>query len=86
MGLLDFFRQQEELPVVFTGDNMEADLVIGLLKSAGFHPYELSNIPRAYLGAIGSGRVFVPSEELEGARAYLADIRDNARGGSQDWK
>ena len=82
MGLLDFFRQKEEQPLVFSGDNLEADLVIGLLKSAGFHPYELSNIPRAALGAFGSGRVMVPPEELEEARA-LPGRSDEERGRGQ---
>ena len=85
MGLLDFFRQKEEQPLVFSGDNVEADLVIGLLKSAGFHPYELSDIPRAAMGAFGGGRVLVPPEELEEARAYLDEVTENAGGDSQDW-
>ena len=78
MGILDRFRHKDDLPVVFYGDYLEAELVIGMLKAGGFHPYEISNMPRVYLGIAGGGRVFVPPEEMEEARAYLACVREAA--------
>lgn len=78
MGLLEFFRHKEDLPVVFCGDYLESELVIGMLKAGGFHPYEISNRPRAYLGIAGGGRVLVPPEELEEALEYLASVREAA--------
>ena len=85
MGLLDIFNHKEDLPVVFTGDLLEVELVIGLLKAGGFHPYEQSNTPRAYLGIAGGGRVFVPPEEAEEAREYLAAVRETADDDSENW-
>ncbi len=80
MRIIDFFRRRDDLPVVFTGDFLEAELVMGMLSAGGFHPYELSNTPRAYLGIAGGGRVLVPPEEVEGALEYLASVREAAAG------
>jgi hypothetical protein len=78
MGIIDFFRHEQDLPVVFTGEYLEAELVKGMLAEEGFHPYELSDLPRPYLGSVGMGRVLVPPEELEGAREFLERVREEA--------
>ena len=83
MKIIDLFRHRDDLPVVFSGDYLEAELVIGMLRAGGFHPYELSNMPRAYLGIAGGGRVLVPPEEMEEALQYLASVREAAEGGEE---
>ena len=86
MGLRDFFGQKEEQPVVFSGSVREADLVLVLLKSAGFHPYEQAEFSMSTQGPWVRGRVLVPPEELEEARAFLDEVRENACEDSKDWK
>ncbi len=80
MGWLDCLRRGRELPVVFTGEYMEAELVRGILEEEGFHPYELTDVPRPYFGSVGLSRVLVPPEELEGARGLLLRLRERAAG------
>jgi|GEM_PF-900389 len=84
MGIMDEFRRPKDLPVVFTGEYLEAELVKGMLAEEGFHPYELSDLPRPYLGSVGMGRVLVPPEELEGAREFLERVpgAGTGRGGA----
>lgn len=89
MAMKDLFRRQPrgEQPgdardaVVFSGDRLEAGLVMNLLKEEGYHPREWADMPApAYLGPVGMARVVVPAEEAERARELLASLRDHPLG------
>lgn len=62
---------------MFSGDRMEAELVMNLLLEEGYHPLMWADLPApAYAGPIGMARVVVPGEEAEGARAFLASLEE----------
>lgn len=62
---------------MFSGDRMEAELVMNLLLEEGYHPLMWADLPApAYAGPIGMARVVVPGEEAERARAFLASLEE----------
>lgn len=81
MGILDIFRKKPgDQAVVFAGDRIEAELVMGILREEGFHPREWADLPApAYAGPIGTARIVVPPEEGEAARSFLAGLERCAR-------
>lgn len=78
MGILDLFRKKPgDQEVVFTGERMEAELVVRLLADEGFHPCEWADLPGPYTGPVGMARVVVPNQEGEAAKEFLASLREN---------
>ncbi|OFW59076.1 MAG: hypothetical protein A2W01_04285 [Candidatus Solincola sediminis] len=81
MGFWDFLhREAKDETVVFSGDRWEAEMVISLLKGGGFHPAEWADMPGPYIGSVGMARVIVPPEEFQGAKEFLASLKDQAFG------
>ncbi|MDY6794940.1 MAG: hypothetical protein SWK76_06635 [Actinomycetota bacterium] len=77
MGILNLFRKKPgDREVVFTGERMEAELVLRLLTDQGFHPNEWTDLPGPYTGPAGMARVVVPREEGEKAKEFLATLKD----------
>ena len=59
--------------VYTSGTQAEADIVIGLLRSAGLHPLDLQTSPHVgFAGAEVGYRVEVPKQELDEAREVLS--------------
>lgn len=86
-ALAGFFRKRPgEQRVVFTGDRVEAEMVLRFLKEEGFHPYEWADLPGPYVGPAGTARVVVPPEEEEAASAFLASLagEEGNRGETED--
>ncbi|MEW6554203.1 MAG: hypothetical protein AB1384_07960 [Actinomycetota bacterium] len=90
MGLFGFFRKRPaDQAVVFAGDRLEAELVMGILQQEGFHPREWADLPvPSYAGPIGTARIVVPVLEGEAARSFLSELegsaRDDAHGGEEN--
>jgi hypothetical protein len=59
---------------VFTSRTQsEADIIIGLLRSAGLHPLDLDTSPHfGFAGAEAGYRVEIPQTELDAARKVLS--------------
>ena len=78
MRILDFFRKRPcDHTVVFTGDRMEAEFVMRILREEGFHPLEWADLPTpSYAGPIGMARIVVSPDEGEEAKAFLASLAD----------
>ena len=59
--------------VYMSGTQAEADIVIGLLRSAGLHPLDLQTSPHVgFAGAEVGYRVEVPKKEWDEAREVLS--------------